>query len=72
MTFSWCNPPNNLDHNLDAANRSDNDFNPAPDALSVNVDDNDEMDDDEANLEAAEESAETEMGKKFVSCIWLN
>jgi hypothetical protein len=64
------NPPQNPNHILEAVDGSDNlngsDPGP-PEVISVN--DSDEESDDETNLEAAEESDETELGKENQICI---
>jgi hypothetical protein len=60
------NPPQNPNHILEAADGSDNDSDPAPEIISIASDD-DNSDDEEANLEEAEESAEAELGRNFIS-----
>ena len=58
------NPPRNPNHNLEAANKSINNSNPASEIISVS--DNEDKMDDNTDLEAAEESAETELGRKSI------
>ena len=70
----------NANHNLEAANKTDNSSNPAPMNISLD-DDNFNKTDDEANseddsdvrmnLEEAEESTKAELGRKifFFLCI---
>ena len=65
----------NVNHNLEAANESDNSSNPVPIIILLDEDKTDNKanseDDVEMNLEEAEESAEAELGRKniFLLCI---
>jgi hypothetical protein len=61
-TSNQTNPPQNPNRVLEAADGSDDD--PDPKSNFILVDDDD---DDETNLEAAEVSAEAELGRNFIS-----